>query len=85
MIFQVARFLTPAFGIARDIVGGSNLSFQIQEAATVGVLKNALLSTYPKFEELRSLAIAVNSEYANDDQVIQASDEVVLIPPVSGG
>lgn len=74
-----------AFGIARDIVGGSKLEFTITEAATVGELKASLLSQFPTFEKLRSLAIAVNSEYAEDDQVISPNDEIVLIPPVSGG
>ncbi|MEM8907318.1 MAG: MoaD/ThiS family protein [Bacteroidota bacterium] len=74
-----------AFGIARDIVGGSELPFTVEEQVTVGELKAALLQQFPQFENLRSLAIAVNSEYAQDDQRLTASDEVVLIPPVSGG
>ena len=74
-----------AFGIAKDIVGGRELPFTIDEKTTVKSLKEALLQQFPKFEKLQSLAIAINSEYASDDQVLQASDEVVLIPPVSGG
>ena len=74
-----------AFGIAKDIVGGKQLSFEVKEQSTVGELKVELLRTFPKFEKLQSLAIAVNSEYAQNDQQLQASDEIVLIPPVSGG
>jgi molybdopterin synthase sulfur carrier subunit len=29
--------------------------------------------------------IAVNNNYAEDDIILQATDEVALIPPVSGG
>ncbi|MEM9820146.1 MAG: MoaD/ThiS family protein [Bacteroidota bacterium] len=74
-----------AFGIAKDIVGGQQLTFQIKGSATVGNLKAEILAAYPKFEKLQSLAIAVNSEYAENDQRLQDSDEIVLIPPVSGG
>ena len=31
------------------------------------------------------IVVAVNAEYADDDQPLQAGDEVCLIPPVSGG
>lgn len=74
-----------AFGIARDIVGQSNFEFSVKESTTVGELKEALIKKYPNFEKLRSLAIAVNSDYASDDQVVGLGDEIVIIPPVSGG
>jgi len=35
--------------------------------------------------ELDSVAVAVNSEYANDNHLINVNDEIALIPPVSGG
>jgi len=38
-----------------------------------------------EFEKLSSLAIAVNSEYADDNAVLQHTDEIAIIPPVSGG
>jgi molybdopterin synthase catalytic subunit len=34
---------------------------------------------------LRSLAVAVNREYASKDQLLQDGDEVAILPPVSGG
>ena len=74
-----------AFGIAKDIVGGSQLDFAIEPGATVADLKSSLVKTFPKFTDLASIAIALNSEYATDDQIIESSDEIVIIPPVSGG
>lgn len=74
-----------AFGIAKDILGGSSISFHIKKAATVAELKKALLAQFPRFENLVSLAIGVNEEYASDDRILQESDEIVIIPPVSGG
>ena len=73
------------FGIAKDIVGGSEMELPYEKGMTVLILKKAVLNAYPKFEKLNSLAIAVNNEYANDNLIITPQDEVVLIPPVSGG
>lgn len=74
-----------AFGIAKDILQNSSVDFSIVEQATVGVLKTELCAQYPEFQRLKSFAIAVNEEYQTDDFIINASDEVVIIPPVSGG
>ncbi len=74
-----------AFGIARDILGGSKLTVEMPTQPTVGQLKAHLCESYPAFEQLASFAIALNTEYADDGQAIQAGDEVVIIPPVSGG
>lgn len=74
-----------AFGIAKDILGSATLEWSVAERTTVGELKKQLLEQYPKFEDLRSLAIAVNSEYSENEQLVYAEDEIVLIPPVSGG
>ncbi|MCB9293088.1 MAG: MoaD/ThiS family protein [Lewinellaceae bacterium] len=74
-----------AFGIAKDILGGANLSVELPGQPTVGQLKAHLCRSYPDFEKLASFAIALNTEYAEDEQAILAGDEVVVIPPVSGG
>ena len=74
-----------AFGIARDIIGESELSFEFEQGNTIDNLKNAIAKAYPEFEKLRSFAIAVNQEYQDDSFVITDNDEVVIIPPVSGG
>ena len=74
-----------AFGIAKDIVEGSTTSIQVPESCSIADLKNVLCEEYPAFEKLRSFSIAVNAEYRNDDFVLSAKDEVVIIPPVSGG
>lgn len=74
-----------AFGIARDIVGQSEFDFEVEGSKTVGALKEDLVARYPDFAKLASLAIAVNGTYVPDDHVLGSRDEVVIIPPVSGG
>lgn len=74
-----------AFGIAKDIVKGASFQLDLPAEATVGVLKQQLYSTYPDFERLASFAIAVNEAYRQDDFTLNEKDEIVIIPPVSGG
>ncbi|MFT4665724.1 MAG: molybdopterin converting factor subunit 1 [Polaribacter sp.] len=74
-----------AFGIAKDIIGDRQLKLNLSDGTTVGSLKETICKRFPDFERLRSMAIAVNEEYQEDDFVIKAGDEVVIIPPVSGG
>lgn len=75
------------FGIAKDIVGKSQLQFSESDdiPRTVLELKNRISVQYPEFSKLSSLAVAVNSEYAEDDVSLNGSDEIAIIPPVSGG
>jgi len=74
------------FGIAKDIVGASQLVLsELERPSSVAALKTKLSEEYPGFEKLSSVAVAVNSEYANDDVPLGRNDEVAIIPPVSGG
>jgi len=74
-----------AFGITRDIVGTHSLELELPDTASVNDLRQALGKVYPRLADLTSLAIAVNQEYAKDNIQLSENDEVVLIPPVSGG
>jgi len=74
-----------AFGIARDILGGSETTMELPSGITVDDLRQKLYADYPELTKLASLAIACNNEYAQGPEEITERDEVVLIPPVSGG
>ena len=78
-------FQVLVFGIAKDIMGGSKVDLQINLPSTVDQFKALILSNYPAFQDVRSLAIAVNNEYATGQDPINKGDEVAIIPPVSGG
>lgn len=58
---------------------------KVAEGISVGEVKDLLVSKYPDFEKLLSLRLAVNESYVEDDHVVMEEDEVVIIPPVSGG
>ncbi|WP_209328790.1 molybdopterin converting factor subunit 1 [Lunatimonas salinarum] len=74
------------FGIAREIVGSAELSLPEEiEVKDVKEFKEWLFKNYPKFSHLKSLAVAVNQEYAEDHELLDQNAEIALIPPVSGG
>jgi molybdopterin synthase sulfur carrier subunit len=72
------------FGIARDILGGKEVLVEV-EGTSVADLRQELETRYPQLTGLRSLFIAVNQSYAADTLELNESDEIALIPPVSGG
>ena len=73
------------FGITKDIVGQSKLRCERPDGATVPQLLEQLKQQYPKLHDLDSVMVAVNNEYGQKAQTLHESDEIALIPPVSGG
>ncbi|UYZ62435.1 MoaD/ThiS family protein [Hymenobacter weizhouensis] len=73
------------FGISKEIVGQPTLHITADEGVSVQGLLAQLRAQYPALIQLSSLAVAVNNEYAEEAQRLQAHDEIALIPPVSGG
>jgi molybdopterin synthase sulfur carrier subunit len=74
------------FGITRDIAGKAKLSIPAgEQPQTVGDLKAWLGQQYPAMQQLSSLAVAVDNEYADDSLPLDSNNEIALIPPVSGG
>lgn len=74
------------FGMAREAVGRSSIELQNTAGLQkVKDLKERLKTEFPQFNTLPPMGIAVNTNYAQDEDVVKESDEIVLIPPVSGG
>ncbi|MBA4055187.1 MAG: molybdopterin synthase sulfur carrier subunit [Marivirga sp.] len=78
------KYKIKAFGITKDFLGGKETVIEIK-GSTVGDLRAELNERYPELLGLRSLYIAVNNDYAPEDKTLEATDEIALIPPVSGG
>lgn len=73
------------FGITKEIVGSFEKEIEVPSGTNVASLLLFLTKEYPGLEKLKSLRVAVNEEYADDSLEIVERDEIVLIPPVSGG
>ncbi|EEL88176.1 Molybdopterin converting factor, small subunit [Bacillus cereus AH1272] len=54
------------------------------ENITVAELKEVLVKEY-NVAISNEVMVAINEEYANEDDIIQTGDIVAMIPPVSGG
>jgi molybdopterin converting factor subunit 1 len=71
-----------------DRLGGSLIELDWEQPASLTplLLKQHLAVQYPQAAAaLQQAFVAVNQSYAEDDQLIQAGDEIAVIPPVSGG
>ncbi|GGG80714.1 MoaD/ThiS family protein [Edaphobacter dinghuensis] len=74
------------FGILKDLFASERNSVDLPEGATVDVLLSLLRGqTSKQSEAWRTLAVAVNREYATLSTVLREGDEIALLPPVSGG
>jgi len=73
------------FASLREAAGASFLTIELPDNATADSLTAAISETYPHLRELGAARVSVNYEYVNNDHPLQATDEVAIIPPVSGG
>lgn len=74
------------FAILRERVGAGEVTKEIREGSTVGELWTILQQDYPKLAPVKTrLLYAVNQDYVGLDHVLKENDEVVYVPPVSGG
>jgi MoaE-MoaD fusion protein len=69
------------FAALRERAGAPAVTLELPEGARV---RDALDSLAGLAEGV-PLVMAVNREYASEEQVLDAGDELALIPPVSGG
>lgn len=74
------------FGMLKDLAGKSSATLDLRPGATVADALAQLEPQIPRLKDaMASLAVAVNQHYAAAETVLQADDEVALLPPVSGG
>jgi molybdopterin synthase catalytic subunit len=69
------------FAMLRERAGAREVTLQLPDGARVG----DALAELGSIAEGLPLVMAVNREYADEDQVLDSGDELALIPPVSGG
>ena len=74
------------FAMLRERTGAAEVIKEIREGSTVGDLWQALQQEYPGLNVPRiRLLYAVNQNYVKPENPLSDQDEVVFIPPVSGG
>jgi molybdopterin converting factor subunit 1 len=74
------------FAILRERAGTAEATKELAAGSTVADLWQALRKDYPKLDvPTIRLLYAVNQNYVTPEHKLADRDEVVFIPPVSGG
>jgi len=74
------------FAGIREAVGRSAVEIEVPEGATPEAVWQRLAADHPELAGRRpSLSAAINRRYSAFDAVLRDGDEVVFVPPVSGG
>lgn len=74
------------FAILRERAGAGEVDREVKEGCTVRELWQTLQLDYPKLASAETrLLYAVNQNYVHGDHTLKERDEVVFVPPVSGG
>jgi molybdopterin synthase catalytic subunit len=74
------------FGMLKDLAGTSGEDVEVPAGASLAQLFDACAERHPRLREVsRSIVIARNREFADPSEILEAADEVALLPPVSGG
>ena len=74
------------FAAARDLAGADAVAVELPAGATVADLRAELAQQLPAWRGLLAKsAVAVNHDFAEDEPMLKPTDEVAVIPPVSGG
>jgi len=74
------------FAIYQETYGLAELQWQFPPGSPVGAVRDRVLAEHPELEPWRDLTrLGVNLQFVDPSHPLQTGDEVVLIPPVSGG
>jgi molybdopterin converting factor subunit 1 len=74
------------FASLREAAGRAEAVLELPAGSAAADAWDRLVAGFPALAPRRaSLAVSVNRRYASFDTVLGEADEVVFIPPVSGG
>jgi sulfur-carrier protein len=74
------------FAVYQEVFGTPELELKLLPETTIEQLLASLIEQQPQLTKWRDVTrFGVNLQFVESDTVLQDEDEVVLIPPVSGG
>jgi molybdopterin converting factor subunit 1 len=74
------------FANLRELVGEREITITVPGGITVSNLNNEILKKYPQLKSFSNKFVtSVNCKITTGDTIITSSDEIALLPPVSGG
>jgi len=72
------------FGVAKEVTASEFIDIDL-DVLSVAELREKIDANFVGFANVKGYMIAINQEYATDDMKVTSTDEVAIIPPVSGG
>jgi molybdopterin converting factor subunit 1 len=74
------------FATIRELTGTRQISIELPEGARVADAKQILIEKYPRLKlAMDTTVVAVNREFAPDENLLPEGAEIAFFPPVSGG
>lgn len=73
-------------GYAKQKTGKEKVIFPVGGSETLKTFKQKLFFQFPRLAALKSsLGFSINCEWAKENDLVHAGDEIGVIPPISGG
>jgi sulfur-carrier protein len=74
------------FAIYQEALGVAEIVYQFPSDTPVKAVLDRLYADYPQLAQWQDVTrFGINLEFVDPDRILLDRDEVVLIPPVSGG
>ncbi len=84
LMSNLARVLF--FATLRDKTGVREIMIEFPEGSHISEIKQMVLGKYPGIKQLmETMIVALNHEFAFDEDVVPNNAEIAMFPPVSGG
>jgi molybdopterin converting factor small subunit len=83
---MVSKIDLRLYASIKDLLGKDTIGVDWTYNMTAGDLRNKLYDSFPILSIVNAqFAISVNRRAADDRELIQKTDELAVLPPVSGG
>lgn len=74
------------FAIYQEAYGVPEISWELPPHTPVAAILDRMIAQYPHLAPWQPLTrFGINLQFVEPDHILESGDEVVLIPPVSGG
>jgi molybdopterin synthase sulfur carrier subunit len=74
------------FAAYQEACGVAEIQMDVDRGAAVVAVRDRLIAEHPQLAQWRDLTrFGINLQFVAPDAAMQDGDEIVLIPPVSGG
>lgn len=83
---DVVRVTVKLFAAYQEAYSAAEMVLDLPVQTPVSMVRDRLIADRPELEKWRDLTrFGINLQFVEPDAILNDGDEVVLIPPVSGG